>query len=113
MTEKDFINAMTGGDGPDDIIYRLPEYATSFLLAKDIELEISNVQESFVRTTLHLSSKANAKGNIFFFKIDASYSQSSSAARTRFHRIANGMKIKIPGSQLIGYYTQKLPKFPL
>ena len=113
LTEADFINAMTGGDGPDDILYRLPEYATSFLLAKDIELEISNVQEKFVRTVLHMSTQPNANLNIFFFKLGGSYSGSTTAARSRFYRTANGMKIKIPGAQVIGYYTQKLPKFPI
>ena len=113
LTEEDFMNAMTGGDGPDDILYRLPEYVTSFLLAKEIELEISNVQESFVSTLLHLSLQANANVNIGVFKLGASYSLSTGAARTRFHRTANGMKIKVPGAQVIGYYTQKLPKFPV
>ncbi len=113
LTETDFINAMTGGDGPDDIFYRLPEYATSFLLAKDIELEISNVREEFVRTVLHVALEPNANLNIYFFKLGGAYSGSGTAARTRFYRTANGMKIKIPGAQVIGYYTQKLPKFPI
>ena len=113
LTESDFINAMTGGDGPDDILYRLPEYVTSFLLAKEVELEISNVRETLVSTILRISLHASAKANVGVFKVDASYSATGTAARSRFYRTANGMKIKIPGAQVIGYYTQKLPKFPI
>ena len=117
LAEVDFVNAVSGGDGPDDFIYRLPEYVTSFLLAKDIELEISsksaNLYHTFMRETSR--SRFHAELNLLFFKasVTAESSKSSTEARTRIHRTANGLKMKIPGAQVIGYYTRVLPKFPL
>ena len=117
LTEADFINAASGGDGPDDFIYRLPEYVTSFLLAKEIELEISSGSGNFFRTFMRETSyhRFSAALNVLFFKagFSAESPQASSEAKTRIHRTANGLKIKIPGAQLIGYYTRVLPKFPL
>lgn len=117
LTETDFINAVSGGDGPDDFIYRLPEYVTSFLLAKDIELEISSKSGNFYHTFMRETSysRFSAEVNVLFFKasVTAESSKSSSEARTRIHRTANGLKMKIPGAQVIGYYTRVLPKFPL
>ena len=113
LTEVEFINAITGGDGgPDDVIYRLPEYITSFLLAKDIDLEISNVNRNMFRSLMKATSFSTMPVKIFNFRLSSSSKSASNEAHTRVHRTANGMKIKIPGAQLIGYYTQKLPQFP-
>ena len=117
LTEIDFINAVSGGDGPDDFIYRLPEYVTSFLLAKDIELDISSkskkLYETFMEETLY-SRSTTRKSYIFFSTSHTTESTtSSSESKSRVYRTANGLKIKIPGAQLIGYYTRVLPKFPL
>ena len=117
LTETDFINAASGGDGPDDFIYRLPEYVTSFLLAKDIELEITsksaNIFRSFMKETSY--SHSSSSMNFLVFSVGGSVvsSKSSSEAKSRVHRTANGFKLQIPGAQVIGYYTRVLPKFPL
>ena len=106
LTEFDFINAITGGGGPDKTSYRLPEFVSSFLLVKDLELETFNTKPE------HFSSLVAGRGHtkaIFCFKLDGSKFESKS----RFHKTASGMKIKVPGAQLIGYYMQKIPKFPV
>ena len=115
LTEIEFIKAMTSGDGdgPNEVYYRLPEYVTSFLLAKEIELELSNINENTARTYLDYSIKGRGEGNFLFFGFKGSVTSQGSTSRTRFYRTANGMKIKVPGAQVIGYYTQKLPKFPV
>ena len=114
LTEKEFINAMLAGDKPGDVVYRLPEYVTSFLLAKDIDFEISNTHKSFFDTFMESTADASASGKaLFFFKASVSEFSNTKDARTRLYKTANGMKIKIPGAQMIGYYTQKLPMFPI
>ena len=117
LTEPDFINAVSGGDGPDDFIYRLPEYVTSFLLAKDIELEISSKSNTLFRSFMKQTSytRTTRERNYIFFKtsVTTESSYSSSTKVTRVHRTADGFKLKIPGAQVIGYYTRVLPKFPL
>ena len=110
MTEAQFVQAISGGDGPQ---YRLPEYVTSFLLARDIELEFSGVDANTIRDTLDEYSHTSGSGGFLFFRASASVTKSNHWSQVTAHRTSNGMTIKIPGTQLIGYYTQKLPRFPL
>ena len=111
LTETDFVNAISGGEGGRQ--YRLPEYVTSFLLARDVELEFSGVDANTVRDTLDEYSHSSGSGGFLFFRASASVTKSNHWSQVTAHRTANGMRIKIPGTQLIGYYTQKLPRFPL
>ena len=110
MTEEDFIHEILGANGRQ---YRLPEYVTSFLLARDIELEFSGVDASTIRDTLDEYSHSSGSGGFLFFRASASVTKSSHWSQVTAERTANGMTIKIPGTQLIGYYTQKVPRFPL
>ena len=113
LSETDFIAAIKSGDGgPDDVIYRLPEYVTSFLIARDVELEFSNVNRRTVRDTVSTFTQHSGHASFFCFSSSFSYSKSNYRSTSKVHRTANGMVIKIPGAQVIGYYTQKLPKFP-
>ena len=113
MTEAQFVQAISGGDGPHAPQYRLPEYVTSFLLARDIELEFSGVDSSTIRDTLDEYSHTSGSGGFLFFRASASVTKSNHWSQVTTRRTANGMAIKIPGTQLIGYYTEKVPKFPL
>lgn len=110
LTETEFIRAVSGENGPH---YRLPEYVTSFLLARDVELEFSGVDASTVRDTMDEYSHSSGSGGFLFFRASASVSKSNHWSQVTTHRTANGMTIKIPGTQLIGYYTQKVPQFPI
>ena len=114
LSEKEFIDAITAGDGAraDQVIYRLPEYVTSFLIAKDVELEFSNVNRKTFRETMSSFTRHSGHASFLCFSSSFSYSKSDSKSKSRLHRTANGMLIKIPGAQVIGYYTQKLPRFP-
>ena len=110
MSEENFIHEILGENGRQ---YRLPEYVTSFLLARDVELEFSGVDASTVRDTLDQYSHTSGSGGFLFFHAHASVTKNSHWSQVTAERTANGMTIKIPGTQLIGYYTQKVPKFPL
>ena len=112
MTEEEFLQAISDVDGGNSARYRLPEYVTSFLLARDIELEFSGVDANTVRNTLDEYSQTSGSGGFLFFRASASVTKSNHWSQVTAQRTANGMTIKIPGTQLIGYYTEKLPKFP-
>lgn len=114
LSEKEFVQAITAGDGagPDDVIYRLPEFVTSFLIAKDVELEFSNVNRRTFRETVSSFTRHSGHASFLCFSSSFSYSKGNYKSKSRLHRTANGMLIKIPGAQVIGYYTQKLPRFP-
>ena len=115
ISEKEFIAKIT----QESVIYRLPEYVTSFLLARDVELEFDgSFNRNVYRNTVSCMTRS-CPANYFYFSTSipiASYSrssgQTSKSSKSKVHRTANGMKIQIPGAQVIGYYTQKLPRFP-
>ena len=111
-SEIDFINKIKGNVDNGDTIYQLPEYVTSFLLARDFELEFSNIAQSTFHRTVSTFTHTSAHASFFCFSASFSSSSSNYKSRSSVHRTANGMKIKMPGAQIIGYYTQILPKFP-
>ena len=108
LSEKEFIAAITS----EEDIYRLPEYVTSFLLARDVELEFSNLDSEAFHHTVATFTQETETSNFLFVQTSKTKTSSSKESTSKVHRTATGMKIKIAGAQVIGYYTQKLPKFP-
>ena len=92
--------------------YKLPEFPTSFLLARKIELEFSDVSQDVVTATMSETTSASSSVRFLCFNAHASYSKNKQTSHSQVQRTSNGMKISIPGAQMIGYYTQVLPKFP-
>ena len=111
-SEIEFINEINGKAERRDTIYQLPEYVTSFLLASDIELEFSNINRKTFSETVSIFSHTSVHASYYCFSASFSSSSGNYKSRSSVHRTANGMKIKMPGAQIIGYYTQILPKFP-
>ena len=111
-SEVDFINKINGDASGTDTIYQLPEYVTSFLLSREVELEFSNVNRRTFRDTVSTFTRHSAYASFFCFSASFSSTRSNYQSRSSVHRSANGMTISMPGAQVIGYYTQILPKFP-
>ena len=122
MPEKEFIDTTTAGT------YSLPQYVTGFLLARNIEMEFRGVDkqssQSIVRSSYQNyrsnsgASSSSGGWGCFSFASSSSYSSSFSARRQNSASFqaaatASGLKIKVPGVQLIGYYTQVVDKFPI
>ena len=93
--------------------YLLPEYVTSFLLARNLKLEFSGLKSSSVSHALQVmvstSFSASAKD---VFSVSSSVGVGKEKESLTADRTATGMIITIPGVQLIGYYTQVMPEFP-
>ena len=47
------------------------------------------------------------------FSLSSKFSNSNQKASFQASSTATGLKIKVPGTQLIGYYTEVVPKFPI
>ena len=92
--------------------YILPEFASAFLLAKDIVMEFTGVESSTKSHTLEQSASGKLSGNYLCFSASASFDYGSSESSLQTESTANGLKIKIPGAQIVGYYTTLLPCFP-
>ena len=98
----------------------MPEYVTSFLLARNVRLQFSGLDSNTVsramQTMFGFSNDASA---LFIYEGIPLVVGGNAQAGFRFSRnsmtadvTANGMIIEIPGTQVIGYYTQVMPQFP-
>ena len=106
MSEKKFYKEIT------DEKYLLYQYSTAFLMAKEVTMEFSGLDASTKRSALSVSFGAAAKGNYGPFTFGGSTSTSGSHSSMKASSTANGLKIDIPGAQIIGYYCDIVPKFP-
>ena len=109
FTELGFYNVLSN----DNKQYKLPEYTTGFLLARNIELEFSGVDAETVTSTMSEMSHSSGGGGFLCFRASVSKTKTRDTSHVQVQRTANGMSIKIPGAQIIGYYTKIVPKFPL
>ena len=109
MTETAFYETL---EKDDEVRYLLPEYTTGFLLARNVELEFKGVDSQTVRTSISTLTEKSSSSSFLFFHASRSSTASKQSSHVEAKKTADGMKIKIPGAQLIGYYTEKLPRFP-
>lgn len=117
LPEADFID--TAGR------FKLPQYVTGFLLARGIEMQFDGVNKESSRVIMaasQVSSSTSYSGSggwgPFSFSGKSEYASQSqskirSSASFQASSSATGLKIKIPGVQIIGYFTQVVNKFPI
>ena len=98
------------GDGNHH--YLLPEYVTSFLLARNVKLQFSGLDSSSVSHAMQMMAGGSISGSYDMFSMSASVGIGREKQSVTADRTANGMIINIPGAQVIGYYTQVMPQFP-
>ena len=94
------------------VSYLLPEYATGFLLAREIDLEFSGIDASTASHMVQTSIQSSLSIGIGPFSASASYGENHQKSSFQAKRTADGLKISIPGAQIIGYFTEIVPKFP-
>ena len=111
FTEDSFIGKLS------EDTYLLPEYVTGLLLSQNINLEFVGISASQSVHAVHSASSSSysLSGGFGPWKASVSYGRSSSNYQKTFkaESTSSGMRISIPGAQIIGYYTQVMPKFPL
>lgn len=113
LPERQFYSQVSGATGGSRVQYKLPEYVTSFVLARNIELAFAGLDYETVSDAMNEMSQSSTSVNIFCFHASHSKSQSKSTSNLSVSRSADGMVIKIPGAQIIGYFTEVVPRFPL
>ena len=92
--------------------YLLYQYPTAFLMAKEVTMEFSGLDASTKQSALSASVGVAAKGSYGPFTFGGSTSTAGSHSSMKASSTANGLKIDIPGAQLIGYYCDVVPEFP-
>lgn len=109
LTESILLDTLT----QSNVRYKLPEYTTGFLMARKIELVFSGLDADTVTSTMSSMSHTSSGVGFLCFHASASVTKTKDTSHVSVKRTANGMSISIPGAQVIGYYTQVMPKFPL
>ena len=93
--------------------YLLPEYATGFLLARNVKLQFSELNQKSANHLTRLVAGASFSASFGPFSLSGAVDGNKMKQGVTADRTANGMVITIPGAQIIGYYTTVLPKFPV
>ena len=109
--EEAFVTAAQSTD--TDTTYLLPQYATAFLLAKDVSLEFSGMSASVQASSLSEAASASVKASYGPYHASASFSYANQRSHMKAESTSDGLRITIPGAQIIGYYTDIIPKFPV
>ena len=103
----------------------MPQYITAFVLCRNIELEFTGVDKATSSSVMRSSRASSSSGGSssggwgpFGFSGRGDYSsaadyRSSSGSSFAASTTTSGMKIKIPGVQIIGYFNQVVKKFPI
>ena len=108
LPEKDFVKKAT-----DRNKYLLPHYSIGLLLSRNVTVEFSELSSSAVYHAIQQSSSFSAGFSVGFWASgSASGSWGSSSTHTKVEASETGMRVAIPGAQVIGYYTQNVPLFP-
>ena len=92
--------------------YLLPEYVTSFLLARNVKLEFFGIDSNTVSHGMQALSGVSFSASFGFFDLKAAVDDQGKKQHVTIDKTTTGISLTIPGAQIIGYYTNVLPKFP-
>ena len=116
MLSKDMYSSSSVkiSDGTKEEVNRkenlFPCYPTAFIIAKDITIHFESSNEKSQSLKTAIEEHAAGGGGFFGFSAKRATSSSSSSNKTHSTSDAKGITIKIPGSQILGYYLQIVPK---
>lgn len=103
-SDKAFVEAVDG--------HVLPQYVTGLLLCRNLDLEWSGVDQetkaSFVRTSLNVGLQVSYGA----FQLSAGLARAKQKSSFEATTTASGLRVRVPGVQMIGYYTEVVDKFP-
>lgn len=98
----------TDFDALNDCIF--PCFPTAFVIAKDITIKFSSNSNFSSDSRSMIESHASKGGGFFCFQGSSSSSSSSNDEKTCANASAESVTIRIPGSQIIGYYMEITPE---
>ncbi len=86
-----------------------PCFPAAFVIAKDVTIRLST-GESVSSTVRSVMEEQVAKGGgVFCFSGSSASSSSSESSSAKVQNTNNGLTIKFPGAQILGYYLEKTP----
>lgn len=90
--------------------YILPAYPTSFLIAKDVVIKFSGVEENKADFQSFRETVVNTTSHIFGFKISGGGSSRTSMGYSQDSTGTTSFYIRIPGPQILGWFSEMTPK---
>ena len=108
MTENEFIKELTGANRG----YLLPQYVTGLLLSRNVKIQFRGIKANTAAHAVRVLTSTRLSGGFGPWRASTSFNYARSNRQFRSESSSNGLRITIPGAQVIGYYTQVMPKFP-
>jgi hypothetical protein len=87
----------------------LPCFPTGYIIVKDVLIKISKFKIKNVADKKYLDEKTTSGGGFLFFSTSKTTQKTEDSASSAFQMASDGMIVRIPGPQVIGYIQQMLP----
>ncbi|KAI0061358.1 hypothetical protein BV25DRAFT_780912 [Artomyces pyxidatus] len=104
------VKAATEGGGFDAGQSLLPAFPVGYIIAKDVLVKLSSSSSSSSSSTKSFSEQAAASGGVLCFSFSHASQSSGDSSSVSTKEMADGLVIKIPGPQILGYVMQLTPK---
>lgn len=108
-TDRDFVQRVQ--DPAQN--YVIPQYLTGLLLARNVVLEFNGLAKTEQNKLVAKSTVSGFGLGWGFFSVNIGLQANRQKASFEASVSATGLKVRIPGVQLIGYYTEVTPEFPI
>ena len=93
--------------------YVIPHYVTGLLLARKVVLEFNGMSKQEQYRFVAKSTVTSFGLGWGFFSLNVGIGKNKGKAAFESSVTESGLKVSIPGVQLIGYYTEVTPEFPI
>ncbi|KAI1880301.1 hypothetical protein JX265_001922 [Neoarthrinium moseri] len=87
----------------------LPAYPVGYILCKDVFIKVSNMSMSAKEEREHMVKRSQSSGGFLFFHYNRASEESSDSSQATFEMASDGMIVRIPGPQILGYVQQIVP----
>ena len=88
----------------------LPAYPVGYILCKDVYIQCSNMNTSTKEQRDHLLEKSQSSGGFLCFSYNTASETQKDSSTAAFEIASDGMIVRIPGPQILGYIQQIVPR---
>ncbi len=86
-----------------------PCFPAAFVIAKDVTIQLTNEKLSTGTVRNVIQEQIAKGGGVFCFSGSSASSSSSETSSAKVQQTSEGITIKFPGPQILGYYLEKTP----
>ena len=89
---------------------QLPAYPVGYVICKDVFIKVSGMQMSSTAEKTHVLEDFQSSGGSLCFRYDPTNGKSQNGSQAAFEMASDGMIVRIPGPQILGYIQQIVPE---